>query len=99
MELSHNRENDKLTIKISGRVDTVTAPQLDKYIDDNISGVTELIFDLSDMSYTSSAGLRVILRAQKLMNKQGSMKIINVKSDIMEIFDITGFTDILNFEA
>ncbi|MBE6816288.1 MAG: STAS domain-containing protein [Ruminococcaceae bacterium] len=98
MELSNVRENGKLTIAISGRVDTSTAPQLEEYILTNAEGVSELVLDLKDMAYTSSAGLRVILKAQKLMNNQGSMKVVNVRSDVMEIFDITGFSDILTIE-
>ena len=98
MELSNVRENGKLTIAISGRVDTSTAPQLEEYILTNAEGVSELVLDLKDMAYTSSAGLRVILKAQKLMNNQGSMKVVNVRSDVMEIFEITGFSDILTIE-
>jgi anti-sigma B factor antagonist len=98
MQLSKINEGNKLTICVEGRVDTVTAPELDKFINENAEGVTELILDLKDMSYTSSSGLRVILKAQKLMNKQGEMKVINVQKDVMEIFDITGFSGILNIE-
>ena len=98
MQLSQIKENEKLTIVVSGRVDTTTAPELEAYIEKNAEGVTELVLDLKDLTYTSSAGLRVILKAQKLMNKQGAMKLINVQSDVMEIFDITGFTDILTIE-
>ncbi|MCR4615734.1 MAG: STAS domain-containing protein [Clostridiales bacterium] len=98
MQIKSNRENDRLTIFISGRVDTVTAPELERYINENIGGVIELILDLKDMSYTSSAGLRVILKTQKAMNKQGSMKVVNVQDDVMEIFEMTGFSDILNIE-
>lgn len=98
MQLTSNKENGKLTIFVSDRVDTTTAPELEKYITDNADGVTELILDLKDMSYTSSAGLRVLLKAQKLMNAQGSMKVINVQSDVMEVFEMTGFSDILTIE-
>ncbi|MBR3738565.1 MAG: STAS domain-containing protein [Eubacterium sp.] len=96
MELSNINENGKLTISVSGRVDTVTAPELEKYIEDNAKGISQLILDLKDMSYTSSAGLRVILKAHKLMSGKGEMKIINVQRDVMDIFEITGFCDILN---
>ena len=98
MNLSSNRENDKLTITVSGRVDTTGAPELEQYIFANTEGVTELILDLAEMSYTSSAGLRVLLKAQKLMNQNGSMKLIHVQEDVLEIFDMTGFTDILTIE-
>ncbi len=98
MQTTLNKEQEKLTIAVSGRVDTTTAPELDKCINENVAGVTELILDLKDMSYTSSAGLRVLLKTQKLMNQQGSMKVINVQSDVMEVLDMTGFTDILTIE-
>ncbi len=98
MQLSSNRENNRLVLSVSGRVDTVTAPELEKCINDNMEGVTELILDLKDMTYTSSAGLRVLLKAQKLMNKQGAMKLVNVNSDVMEVLEMTGFTDILTIE-
>ncbi len=98
MNLTSTKENSKLTISVTGRVDTTTAPELEKYITDNIEGITELILDLKDMPYTSSAGLRVILKAQKVMNMQGDMKVINVCSDVMEVFDMTGFSDILTIE-
>lgn len=98
MQLSKKLEGNKLTITVSGRVDTITAPEFEKYINENIESINELILDLKDMSYTSSAGLRVILKAQKLMSAQGSMTVINVQDDVMEIFDMTGFSDILTIE-
>ena len=98
MQITNERNANSLTVFISGRVDTATAPELERFIEDNTDGVTELIFDLKDMEYTSSAGLRVFLKAQKLMNVQGSMKVKNVQSDVMEIFEITGFSDILTIE-
>ena len=98
MKLSTNREGGKLTILIDGRLDTSTAPELEKIVNENIDGVTELIFDLKDMPYTASAGLRVFLKSQKMMNSQGEMKVINVSDDVMEVFDLTGFTDIMNIE-
>lgn len=98
MEALLNKENTKLTLSVSGRVDTTTAPELEKAIFDNLDGITELILDLKDMPYTSSAGLRVLLKAQKAMKTQGTMKVINVCSDVLEVFDMTGFTDILTIE-
>lgn len=98
MQITNERNANTLTVFISGRVDTATAPELERFIEDNTEGVTELILDLKDMEYTSSAGLRVFLKAQKLMNVQGSMKVKNVQSDVMEIFEITGFSDILTIE-
>lgn len=98
MQIQKKTDGAKLTLEISGRVDTTTAPELDKCITENAPGVSELVLDLKDMSYTSSAGLRVILKAQKMMNKQGKMIITNVQNDVMEIFEMTGFSDILTIE-
>ena len=84
-----------MVIALSGRLDTTTAPELELALKDDIDDVKELTFDFKELSYISSAGLRVILFAQKKMNKQGSMEVINVCDDIKEIFDITGFSDIL----
>ena len=95
MNIKQKKENKKLTIFVSGRLDTVTAPQFSEYLKKELAGVEELILDLADVEYVSSAGLRVILFAQKTMNSQGSMKVANVNSDIMETFELTGFTDIL----
>lgn len=91
-------ENGIVTLKISGRVDTTTAPEFEATIDGCTEGLQELILDCKEMEYISSAGLRVILKAQKLMNAQGSMKLTNVNDTIMEVFDITGFADILTIE-
>ena len=98
MQITNERNANSLTVFISGRVDTATAPELERFIEDNTEGVTELILDLKDMEYTSSAGLRVFLKAQKKMNTQGTMLIRNVQSTVMEIFEITGFSDILYIE-
>ena len=86
------------TLKIIGRLDTTTAPELEAAIDGCIAGIQELVLDCSALEYVSSAGLRVILKAQKLMNAQGAMKVTHVNETIMEVFDITGFADILNIE-
>lgn len=85
-------------LKIIGRLDTVTAPELEAEVNDCIEGVQEFILDCEALEYVSSAGLRVILKAQKIMNNQGSMKLMNVNDTIMEVFDITGFADILTIE-
>lgn len=98
MNITVEKNENKLEMAVSGRVDTATAPEFEKKIMDNIDGIAELILDLKDLSYTSSAGLRVILKAQKQMNKQGEMKIRNVSDEVMDIFDVTGFSDILTFE-
>ena len=85
-------------LKIVGRLDTSTAPELEATIDGVVAGIKELVLDCSALEYVSSAGLRVILKAQKLMNAQGEMKLTNVNETIMEVFDITGFADILTIE-
>jgi anti-sigma B factor antagonist len=86
------------TLVISGRLDTQTAPELEKELNGIVTGLKELTFDMTGLEYVSSAGLRVILKAQKIMNVQGSMKLIGVNDSIMEVFDITGFLDILTIE-
>lgn len=91
-------EEDKLYISVEGRLDTITSPDLEKEINDSIEGVKELTLDFEKLEYISSSGLRVLLAEQKVMNKQGSMKLINVNDTIMEIFEVTGFTDILTIE-
>jgi anti-sigma B factor antagonist len=92
-------KNDKeLGITLEGRLDTTTAPQLEKELKADVNGVSELCFDFEKLEYISSAGLRVLLSAQKIMNKQGHMVIRNVNEDIMEIFEVTGFSDILDIE-
>ena len=95
-----NKGSDKPNLKFSiqGRIDTNTSPELDKAVNESIDGVTNLIFDFEKVEYISSAGLRVLLSAQKKMNKQGTMKVINVGDAIMEIFEVTGFSDILTIE-
>ena len=85
----------ELTVSLSGRLDTSTAPQLETELKATLSGVERLILDLAALEYLSSAGLRVILFAQKTMNKQGEMIVTNANENILEIFDITGFADIL----
>ena len=95
-----NKSSDKPNLKFSiqGRIDTNTSPELDKAVNESIDGVTNLIFDFEKVEYISSAGLRVLLSAQKKMNKQGTMKVINVGDAIMEIFEVSGFSDILTIE-
>lgn len=98
MEIIKTVNNNTCTICLKGRLDTTTAPQLEAELKTALNGISELVFDLKDLVYISSAGLRVLLAAQKVMNSQGSMKIINVIAEIMEVFEITGFTDILTIE-
>ena len=90
--------NASASLKIIGRLDTSTAPELEATIDGCVAGIKELVLDCSELEYVSSAGLRVILKAQKLMNAQGNMKLTHVNETIMEVFDITGFADILTIE-
>ena len=98
MTVEKKINGDLLTIILSGRLDTQTAPELEREIDASISGIKELTFDFKNLDYVSSAGLRVILKAQKEMKLRGSMKLIGVNDNIMEVFDITGFLDILTVE-
>ena len=90
-------DNGALTITVAGRLDTITAPELEREIGD-LNDVQDLIIDMKNLDYISSAGLRVILKAQKIMNIKGSMKLVNVGESIMEVFEITGFSDILTIE-
>ncbi|MBP5179232.1 MAG: STAS domain-containing protein [Lachnospiraceae bacterium] len=88
----------KLTVALEGRLDTVTAPQLEKEIKEAIDGVTDLTIDAAKLEYISSAGLRVLLSTQKIMSKQGSMVVKNVSEEVNEIFEVTGFSDILTIQ-
>lgn len=97
MTITKNQEAQKLTISLEGRLDTTTAPQLDAEVK-TIEGIKELVFDLKNLEYISSAGLRVLLTAQKMMNRLGNMTIRNVNDTIAEIFEVTGFSDILTIE-
>ncbi|MBQ9059931.1 MAG: STAS domain-containing protein [Firmicutes bacterium] len=98
MTIDKVQDGVKLTVKVSGRLDTTTAPELEDDLKASIEGIEELIMDLSELEYISSAGLRVLLSAQKVMNKQGSMTVTGAGSTIMEIFEVTGFTDILTIQ-
>jgi len=97
MTIEKKMENGKMILKISGRLDTQTAPELEKTMED-MEDCKELILDMAELEYISSAGLRVILKAQKLMNTKGEMKLTGVNESVMEVFEITGFSDILIFE-
>ena len=98
MNIQKNLNGQSATLVVDGRLDTQTAPELEKELDSVVGGLKELTFDMTGLEYVSSAGLRVILKAQKIMNTQGSMKLIGVNDSIMEVFDITGFLDILTIE-
>ena len=98
MTIEMNLNGTELTVTIAGRLDTTTAPQLEAEFKQNINGVEKLVLDFAALEYLSSAGLRVLLAAQKAMNKQGEMIIKNVNETINEIFEVTGFIDILTVE-
>jgi anti-sigma B factor antagonist len=98
MKITKNQNGNSLCLALEGRLDTNTAPELENTIKGAIDGVEELTIDMADLDYLSSAGLRVLLGAQKIMNKQGSMRVIHVNDTIMEIFEVTGFADILTIE-
>lgn len=98
MNIEKTKNASELVLALEGRLDTTTAPELEALLKEELDGVDSLVFDFAKLEYISSAGLRVILSAQKQMNKQGKMVIKNVSSDVLEIFEITGFSDILTIE-
>ena len=98
MTIIPTREGGSLNIALEGRLDTTTAPQLEAEVKDSLTGVSELILDFTALEYISSAGLRVVLSAQKAMNKQGRMVVRGVNEYVMEVLEVTGFADILTIE-
>ena len=98
MKIDLKKEDKKLTIKLGGKLDTNTSPELDSKMNE-LEGMEEVIIDMKELDYISSAGLRVLLSMQKVMNKQGKMTIINVCENVMDIFEVTGFSDILDIEG
>ncbi len=98
MNIEQNRNGNALTLALEGRLDTMTAPQLEAALEEALPGVDALTFDLEKLDYISSAGLRMLLSAQKTMNRQGTMKVRNANEMILEIFEVTGFSDILIIE-
>ena len=98
MTIEKNLSGTELNVKVSGRLDTTTAPELEAEVMGAISGVTKLVLNFEALQYLSSAGLRVLLQAQKTMNKQGEMVVRNVNETISEIFEVTGFSDVLTIE-
>ena len=96
MTINKTQNGNALTVAIEGRLDTTTAPQLEAELKDSLDGITELTMELSTLEYISSAGLRVLLSAQKIMNKQGEMKVAGANETVLEVFEVTGFSDILN---
>lgn len=98
MEIIKKQEGTALRLEIVGRLDTVTSPELEQALTASLDSVTELTLDFAQVAYVSSAGLRVLLSAQKLMNTQGSMKVCHVAPEVIEVFEITGFVDVLTIE-
>ena len=98
LNINKTIENGKAVFTLGGRLDTITAPDLEKELKESLNGVSELVLDFAGLEYISSAGLRVLLYAQKAMFRQGSMKVTNVNETIQEIFEVTGFSDILSVE-
>ena len=98
MTITKKQTGSELLIELSGNLDTTTAPELGKVIDESLYGITSLILDLKKVDYVSSAGLRVILVAFKIMSKQGTMVVRNVNQSVMDVFSMTGFVDILTIE-
>ena len=98
MEIKKNQVGDNLTMEIIGRLDAATAPQLEKELNNSLTGIKSLILDFSQLEYIASAGLRVLLVAQKRMNKQGTMSIKNVTEEVKEVLDMTGFINFLHIE-
>ncbi len=98
MNINKQINGSAMDIALEGRLDTTTAPDLEKTLKDSLDGITELTLDLKGLDYISSAGLRVLLSAQKVMNGEKSMKLVNVGESIMEVFEVTGFSEILTIE-
>lgn len=98
MTIQKNRNGSVLTLAVAGRLETTTAPELEAVVKTELDGVDSLVLDFSNLEYISSAGLRVLLTAQKAMNQQGEMKVTGVNEIVGEVFEITGFSDILTIE-
>ena len=98
MNIQKTVSGTTLTVALEGRLDTTTAPKLEEELRSSVDGITRLVFDLAKLEYISSAGLRVLLAMQKLMNRQGAMLLQNVNEAVMEVFEVTGFSDILRIE-
>ena len=98
MTIEKTENGSELSVAVTGRIDTVTAPELEASLKESLDGITDLTLDFAEVDYISSAGLRVLLSTQKTMNKQGAMKVTHVSELISEIFDVTGFSAILTIE-
>ena len=99
MTIEKNRQGAELSVSLEGRLDTVSAPEFEAVVKNELAGVERFVLDLKKLQYTSSAGLRVILLAQKTMNKQGKMILKNVADGVMEVFEMTGLSDLLTIES
>jgi anti-sigma B factor antagonist len=98
MTINKTQDGSALVVALEGRLDTTTAPELEQELKNSLDGVTDLTLDLAKLDYISSAGLRVLLSAHKTMMKQGQMKVTNASEIVKEVFEVTGFCDILNIE-
>ncbi len=98
MDIKIEKQDDVLKVTVSGRLDTTTSPELEEKLDPELGSAKKIIFDFADLDYISSAGLRVLLKAAQSMDDMSDIKVINVNEDIMGIFEVTGFTDILTIE-
>lgn len=98
MNIEKKREGNEFTVELQGRVDTTTAPDLEKFLEENLGDAKSLVLDMAGLEYISSAGLRVLLNTQKKMNRVGKMTVKNVNEVVMEVFEVTGFSDILTIE-
>ncbi len=98
MTITKNQNGTDLVVALEGRLDTMTAPELEKELNADMDNAETLTLDFADLAYISSAGLRVLLSAHKVMSRKGGMKVINVNEIVREVFDVTGFADILNIQ-
>ena len=98
MNIKMERKNNELTVTLEGRLDTLSSPELEEQLEPAMEGIEKLIFDMTELEYISSAGLRVLLSALKIMEEQGTMVVRGVNPVVMEVFEITGFVDVLNIE-
>ncbi|MBQ5347142.1 MAG: STAS domain-containing protein [Ruminococcus sp.] len=98
MNIKKKKDGNKLTVSINGRIDTVTAPEVDKFINENLEGVEELVLDFKNVNYVSSAGLRVLLSLHKKMSAKDGMKLTDVNDAINDVFEVTGFDEILTYD-
>ncbi|SEF78164.1 anti-sigma B factor antagonist [Eubacterium ruminantium] len=98
MRFTMDKKDKELTVTVEGRLDTLSSPELEEKLEDEIEGIEKLIFDFNDLEYISSAGLRVLLTAMQIMDEQGTMVVRNVREDVMSVFELTGFADDMNIE-